>query len=241
MQNFRVDLQGQAAVITGAGAGIGQAIALALAEAGARVVVNDLNPDRADNTAERIQAAGGTAVAFDGDITNRYQVAALIERARDSFGRITLWVNAAGVYKAEPLTKVDEWDWRRQIEVNVIGAFFCVQLMGRVMAEEGGGAFVNLLSSHNTLAQGIGYMAGKAGMAGLTRQAARELAPHNIRVNAVAFAAVPDSDMPNPTPQNALGRLGTPQDVANAVLFLCSDAAAFITGQTLHVDGLLLA
>lgn len=240
MPNFHVDLTGQAAVVTGAGAGIGQAIALALAAAGAQVVCNDLNPDRADDTAERIRAAGGQAVAFDGDITNRYQVSALIERARDTYGRIALWVNAAGVFKAEPLAKIDEWDWRRQIEVNIVGAFFCVQLMGRVMADEGGGAFVNLLSSHATLAQGVGYVTGKAGMAGLTRQAARELAPHNIRVNAVAFAAIPDSDMPNPTHQNALGRLGTPQDVANAVLFLCSDAAAFITGQTLHVDGLLL-
>lgn len=240
MPDFSVNLSNKTAVVTGAGAGIGRAIAQALASAGAQVVVNDLNPDRADQTADLIRAAGGNATAFDGDISNRYQVSALIERARDTYGQVNLWVNAAGVFKDEAIAKIDEWDWRRQIDVNIVGTFFCVQLVGRVMADEGGGAIVNLASSHATLPQGIGYLTGKAGIVGLTQQAARELAPHRIRVNAVGFAGIPDSDMPAPTPHNALGRLGAPQDVAHAVLFLCSDAASFITGQTLHVDGLLL-
>ena len=163
MPNFLVDFSGKTAIITGAGAGIGKAAALALAQAGASVILNDLNPDRVDRLVAEITASGGKAVGFDGDISNRFQVAALIERARDAFGQIHFLVNAAGVYKAEPLAVIDEWDFRRQVEVNLIGSFFCVQLMSRVMAEEGGGAIVNLASALG-YPNAIGYVSSKAGV-----------------------------------------------------------------------------
>lgn len=236
-----VDLSGQCALVTGAGAGVARAVALALAAAGASVVVNDQNPDRVDEVVDEIIAAGGQAIGVQGDITNRFQVAALIERARDEYGRVHLFVNGAGVYRADPLMTLDEWDWRRQIEVNIIGAFFCVQLISRVMADEGGGVILNLSSTAgnpDTLPQGIGYVTGKAGMVAMTRQAARELAPAGIRVNALCIGNVAENDMPVMLPlTNALQRVGTTEEAAQAALFLLSDAASFITGQALTVDG----
>ena len=147
MSAFRVDLSGQTAIVTGAGADTGRATALALAEAGAAVVVNDMNPDRAERVAAEIEAAGGRALGWQADITNRFQAASLIETARDHFGRIHILVNAAGALNTTPVLRLDEWDWRRLIEVNLTGAFFCSQLLGRVMADEGGGVIVNIASN----------------------------------------------------------------------------------------------
>lgn len=237
MSQFNVSLNNKTAIVTGAGAGIGRAVALALGRAGAAVGVNDINPDRAASVAEAIHEAGGQAVDFQGDISNRFQAAALIERTRDAFGSVHILVNAAGVYHNREFSRVDEWDWRRQIDVNLTGAFFCTQLISRVMTEElGGGVIVNIAAANwnDTLESGVGYVASKAGMVGLTRQSARELAP--VRVNAVCPGHIDGDDMPV-APDNMLKRLGTPEDVADVVLFLCSDAARFITGQTLHVDG----
>ena len=234
---FNVDLSGHAALVTGAGADVGKAVALALAASGASVLVNDINPDKIETIAEEIAAAGGRAVPFHGDVANRFQASAMIEAARDAFGRVDILVNAAGVFKGGAMATLDEWDWRRVIDVNLTGAFFCTQLLGRVMAEEGGGVIVNIASTaghNNTLPHGISYVASKAGMIGLTKQSARELAPHGIRVNAVC---VGNLEGEVETPQNAQGRTGTAEEIASVVLFLCSDAARFITGQAINVDG----
>lgn len=236
MSSFQVDLRGQTALVTGAGADLGRAIALALAQAGASVGVNDLNPDRVETVAGQIQAAGGQAVAVQGDVCNRFQASASIERTRDAFGRIHILVNAAGVYQARPLAKLDEWDWRRQVDVNLTGTFFMTQLTGRVMSDEGGGCIVNLGTAARSLAEGAGYIATNAGVIGLTQQAARELAPAGIRVNAVCPGNIAEDAMP-PIGANLLDRAGTAADVTGVVLFLCSDAAAFMTGQSLTVDG----
>ncbi len=241
MSTFSVDLRDQAAVVTGAGAGVGKAVALALARCGAAVLVNDLNPDRCDDVVAEIHSFGGRAVDFQGDVSNRFQASAMIEHAREAFGRIHLLVNAAGAFKTGSALLLDEWDWRRLVDVNLTGTFFCSQLLGRVMAEAGGGVMVNLGSTaalSHTLAEGVAFTATKAGIIGLTRQLAREYAASGIRVNAVCPGLIADDDLPGTAPaQIPLGRAGTPQDVANAVLFLCSDAAAFMTGQTLIIDG----
>jgi 3-oxoacyl-[acyl-carrier protein] reductase len=190
---------------------------------------------------EEILGNGGRAIAWQADVCNRYQAAGMIEQARETFGRIHFLVNAAGTYKHDPIHKLDEWDWRRLIDVNLTGTFFMCQLLGRVMADEGGGVMVNLASTvgfTGTLPEGIAYASSKAGVIGLTKQTALEYAPRNIRVNAVCPANVLEDDMPTPDiARIPLARAGTPEDVANAVLFLCSDAASFITGQTLIVDG----
>ncbi|MGQ9887250.1 MAG: SDR family NAD(P)-dependent oxidoreductase [Aggregatilineales bacterium] len=242
MPAFTVDLSGRAALVTGAGADVGRAIALALAAAGAAVLTNDLNPDRAERTAQEIISAGGRAVGWQADVSNRFQVGSMVEAARDAFGRIDILVNAAGVFSPVPMPQLDEWDWRRIVDVNLTGAFFCCQLVGRVMADEGGGVIVNIASTAGyplPLPSGVGYVATKAGLIGLTRQAAQELARAGVRVNAVCPGSVAESaeQAAGPPPANALGRWGAPEEVADVVLFLCSDAARFIVGQAIHVDG----
>lgn len=239
MSQTRFDFSGKTVIITGAGSGVGRAIAFAFARAGASVSVNDINPDRVTTVADEIKAGGGHAFGWQADIANRFQASALIERTRDEFGSVHLLVNAAGAYRATPFDKIDEWDWRRLIDVNLTGAFFMTQLISRVMGDDGGGAIVNLAYTfaQSTTPDGAAYTASKAGLLGLTRQAARELAPRGIRVNAVCPGSLEDDDMPAANTPNALARSGTPQEVASAVLFLCSDAASFITGQALHVDG----
>lgn len=240
MTNFSVDLHGQTAIVTGAGADIGRAIALTLAKAGAQVVVNDLNPDRTERVAEEISAAGGTAFGWQADVANRFQVGSLIENARDKFGRIHILINAAGTVKLGAMAKLDEWDWRRLLDVNLTGAFFCSQLVGRVMADEGGGVIINIASTAghpNPLDEGIAYVASKSGLIGMTKQCAREFAPMGIRVNAICPGHIEGNETPSASATNALGQLGTADDIANAALFLCSDAARFIIGQAINVDG----
>ncbi|MBL8165380.1 MAG: SDR family oxidoreductase [Anaerolineae bacterium] len=240
MSRFTVDLHGQTAIVTGAGADVGRATALALAAAGANVVVNDINPDRAEQVAAAITEQGGSAFPWQADISNRFQVGSLIETARDRYGRIHILVNAAGALKLGAMAQLDEWDWRRLLEVNLTGAFFCTQLIGRVMADEGGGVIITLAASAghpNPLPEGVGYVASKAGVIGMTKQCAREFAPLGIRVNAVCPGNVPEGTPPDTPPNNAQQRYGTPDEVAAVVLFLCSDAARFITGQAINVDG----
>ncbi len=240
MNSFSVDLTGQTAIVTGAGADVGRAIALVLAQAGAAVVVNDLNPDRAEIVTKEIIDAGGKATAWQADVSNRFQVGSLVEAARDAYGRLHMVINAAGVFKGGPLPKFDEWDWRRVMEINLTSAFFVSQLAGRVMADEGGGIIVNVASTAghpNPIADGVGYVASKAGLIGLTKQTAREFAPLGIRVNAVCPGNIAEGAVPETLPNNAQARYGTPDEIASVVLFLCSDAARFITGQAINVDG----
>lgn len=240
MNTFHVDLTGQTAIVTGAGADIGRAIAVSLARAGAAVMVNDLNPDRVDKVVNEITAAGGRAAGWQADVSNRFQVSALIETTRDTYGKINIVVNASGAFKVGPMPRLDEWDWRRMLEMNLTSAFFMSQLVGRVMADEGGGVIVNIASTAghpNPLPDGVAYVASKSGLIGFTKQCAREFAPLGIRVNAVCPGNIALTETPSAPPNNAQARYGTPDEIAGVVLFLCSDAARFITGQSINVDG----
>ncbi len=223
MSHFEVDLAGKTALVTGAGAGNGRAIALALAANGASVSVIDLNIERADDVAKIIRARGGSSLPLQADVSNRFQVANAIERTRDAFGKIDILVYASSILHAEPMLHIDEWNWRRQIDVNITGAFFCMQLVGRVMADEGGGRIVNLAAVEayeSSLPAGIGYITGNAGLIGMTRQAARELAPYRIRVNCIT-AKTED---------------GNNAELVDAALFLCSQHAKSVSGQVLAVN-----
>jgi NAD(P)-dependent dehydrogenase (short-subunit alcohol dehydrogenase family) len=242
--------EGKVVIITGAGRGIGRAIAQAFAARGARVAANDISPVNLDETVASIRAMGGQARAYIADVAQKMAVQTMIEQVRDDWQRIDILVNNAGVEPHTPLLELDEWDWRRTLEVNLSGPFLTMQSVGRVMREEGGGIIVNI-SSIAGRAHGLkdrsAYVASKMGLIGLTREAARELAAYNIRVNAVCPGVI-ETEMTAQLRQNQavvsrwledipLGRLGKPEDVAGVVLFLCSEEAAYLNGQAINIDG----
>lgn len=248
-----MQLTNKVAIVTGAGQGIGAAIAKVLAAAGARVAVNDLNPDRARKTAVFIQQTGGQAIAIAADVANKYQCVHLIETTRAEWGQLDILVNNAAVEPVASILKMDEWDWSRCMEVNLKGTFFMSQLCGRVMAEENrerGGAIVNIASTAGVsvpLVNRAAYCASKAGMVGFARECAREFAAYGIRVNTV-LPGIIDTPLTEPLQEDEallarwrqeipLGRLGLADEVAQTVLFLCSDASSYMTGSTLTVDG----
>jgi len=253
---MNIDLTGKIALVTGAGRGIGKAIAVGLAHSGATVAINDVNPDACERVAAEIQSAGwhasrtASAAAFHADVSNKHAVQAMIDGVLNLWGGLDLLINNAGVEPHASLLTLDEWDWRRTIDVNLTGPFFALQSIGRVMRESGGGAIVNIASIAGRaggLRDRSAYVASKMGLIGLTREAAREFAPYNIRVNAVCPGVI-ETEMTAALRQNEAmmrkwleeipaGRLGTVDDVVSLVLFLCSDGAAYLTGQAINVDG----
>ncbi len=238
------------ALVTGAGRGIGRALARALAEAGACVAVNDINPDSCLKTADEITACGGQAAAFHADVANKLAVQAMLIDIEDRWGRVDILINNAGVEPHKPIIQLDEWDWNRTLDVNLKGAFLCSQSAGRMMQAQGGGVIVNIASIAGRAAglrDRSAYVASKTGLIGFTRECAREFAAYNIRVNAVCPGVIVtemtahlrenETQMKKWLEDIPLGRLGEPDDVTGLVLFLCSDAARYITGQAIHVDG----
>lgn len=237
-------------LVTGAGRGIGQAIALAFAQAGARVAVNDINPDSCAKTTEAIVTSGGQALACHADVANKLAVQAMLIDIEDRWGRVDILINNAGVEPHQPIVQLDEWDWNRTLDVNLKGAFICSQSVGRMMQQQGGGAIVNIASIAGRAAglrDRSAYVASKTGLIGFTKECAREFAAYNIRVNAVCPGVIMtamtaqlrenEAQMQKWLEDIPLGRLGDPEDVTGLVLFLCSDAARYITGQAINVDG----
>jgi NAD(P)-dependent dehydrogenase (short-subunit alcohol dehydrogenase family) len=244
------EFESKVVMVTGAGRGIGRALATGFARAGASVAANDLAPGGLDRTVEVIQGEGGTVQGFVADVANKMQVQMMIEDVRDAFGRIDILINNAGVEPHASLLALDEYDWDRTLAVNLKGPFLTMQSVGRVMADEGGGVMVNIASiagrAHG-LKDRAAYVASKSGLIGLTREAAREFAAHGIRVNAVCPGVIETEMTAKLREDEAMmarwladipeGRLGLPEDVVGLVMFLCSDAAAYVTGQAINVDG----
>ncbi|WP_423226531.1 3-oxoacyl-[acyl-carrier-protein] reductase [Candidatus Amarolinea aalborgensis] len=240
-------LQDRVALITGSARGIGRATALAFAAEGAQVIVCDMDAAGGEQTAADIRTAGGRALFVQVDVTDRASVDALVQAAQAHFGRIDVLVNNAGVLRDRSLLKMTEQDFDFVINVNLKGVFNCTQAVAPLLAAQGSGVILNA-SSVVGVSGNYGqtnYVASKAGVIGMTRVWARELGPKGVRVNAVApgfistemLAGIPDKVMEELKAKISLRRLGRPEDIANAYVFLASDEAAYITGHVLHVDG----
>jgi 3-oxoacyl-[acyl-carrier protein] reductase len=241
-------LAGKTALVTGASRGIGRAIALKLAEAGANIVVNYAGSEgAASETVAQVKALGRDAIMVRANVSNSEDVAEMFKAALDHFGTIDILVNNAGITRDNLLMRMKEEEWDEVIDTNLKGVFNCLKAATRPMMKQRSGKIINITSVVGVLGNPgqANYVAAKAGVIGLTKTAARELASRGITVNAVApgfidtemTAVLPEDVKGNLISQIPLARLGQTEDIANVVLFLASDAANYMTGQTLHVDG----
>ena len=239
-------LDGQTALVTGGGRGIGRAIALALGEAGAEVVVNySSSASAADDVVATITAAGGKAYALQANVSIEEEVDGLIKTVLDRSGRLYVLVNNAGITRDGLLMRMKTSDWQSVIDLNLSGVFLCTRAVARPMLKQKSGRIINITSVVGLMGNAgqANYAAAKAGVIGLTRSTAKELASRGITVNAVApgFIATDmtkDLDADSILKDIPLGTFGTQEQVAGAVRFLAADsAAAYITGQVLQVDG----
>jgi len=242
------ELEGRVALVTGGSRGIGAAVCMELAAAGAEVAVNySSSADAANEVCAAVREAGGTAHAVAGDISTAEGAAALVAKVESDVGPIAILVCNAGITRDNLIMKLTDDDWESVINTNLSGAFFTCRAVARPMLKRRGGAIVTMSSVvgvHGNAGQ-TNYAASKAGLIGLTKSLAKELGSRGIRVNAIApgyIATVltdvlPDAAKAAILSQTPLGRLGEPPDVARAVRFLVSDAAGFVTGDVLAVDG----
>lgn len=240
--------EGKAAIVTGASRGIGREIALHLANEGAKVAVNySGSKEKADEVVELIKNAGGEAFAIQADVSNQESVKNMIDETIATFGSIDILVNNAGITRDNLLMRMKEDEWDDVININLKGVFLCTKGVTRQMMRQRAGKIVNVASIVGVSGNPgqANYVAAKAGVIGLTKTTAKELATRNINVNAVAPGFI-TTDMTEALSEDVqkqmlanipLGKLGSPENVAKTVLFLLSDDAAYITGQTIHVDG----
>jgi 3-oxoacyl-[acyl-carrier protein] reductase len=245
-----IQLNGRRAIVTGGAAGIGREIALALAQAGATIAVCDLVQEATERVAAEIAATGGTARGYAVDVADVAGVQRVCEAVAADLGGIEILINNAGITRDNLLMRMSDEDFDRVLSVNLKGAFNFIKASCRVMMKARWGRIINIASVIGQMGNAgqANYAAAKAGMIGLTKSAAKELAARNITVNAVApgFIATAMTEKLDPTVREAyvngipLKRAGTPVDVANACLFLASDLAAYITGQVIRVDGGML-
>jgi 3-oxoacyl-[acyl-carrier protein] reductase len=234
-------------VITGGGRGIGRETALMMAREGAKVVVCDRDLDSVNALAAEIGGLGGEALAFAVDVTNRAQIAEMVETVKAKFGRIDVLVNNAGITQDATLMKMTEEQWDRVIDINLKGVFNCTQAVVPQMIEQGKGKIINassVVGVYGNFGQ-TNYAATKAGVIGMTKSWAKELARKGVTANAVApgfimtdmTSAMPEKVLTLMQEKTPIGRLGQAADIAKAYLFLASDDADFITGQVIGVDG----
>jgi NAD(P)-dependent dehydrogenase (short-subunit alcohol dehydrogenase family) len=249
--NENGDFTGKVAFVTGAASGIGRATALAFARAGASVVVADVSEQDNQDTARRIEDRGGRALPVRCDVTRSDEVKAALDQAVEAFGRLDIAFNNAGAEQEPKATaQITEHEWDRILAINLCGVFLCMKYEIPLMLQQGAGVIVNNSSGAGIRAFGHGaaYAAAKHGVVGLTKDAALDYAPSRIRINAVCPGIIDTAMMERFTggtsegrdrviAQEPVGRMGKPEEIAAAVVWLCSDAAAFVVGHAMVIDG----
>jgi 3-oxoacyl-[acyl-carrier protein] reductase len=240
-------LAGRVAIVTGGSRGIGAAITALLAEDGAAVVVSGRDGDRLERAVKDLTAGGASVVGVVADAASREDAERLVDTAKQRFGRLDVLINNAGITRDTLLVRMKDEDWDRVMDVNLRGAFFMMRAATKLMMRQKSGRIVNIASTAGAMGNAgqANYSAAKAGLIGLTKSAARELAHWSILVNAVApglietdlTATVPEAARQALLAQVPLGRIGTAREVAEVVRFLVGDGATYITGQVFHVNG----
>ena len=240
-------VQDKVALVTGASRGIGRSIALALAAEGAKIVAVDIDLQATEAFVAELKASGAEAVAVQGNVTVADDVERMVNVAKETFDRVDILVNNAGITRDALLLRMKDEDWDAVLDVNLKGAFLCTRAVAKLMTKQRSGRIINIASVVGQMGNAgqANYCASKAGLMGLTRSNARELAKRNITVNAVAPGFIA-TDMTDALPEQVrqelaaqipLARLGSADDIAHTVLFLASDQSGYITGQVIGVNG----
>jgi NAD(P)-dependent dehydrogenase (short-subunit alcohol dehydrogenase family) len=241
-------LKNRIAIVTGAGQGIGRALALGLAREGAKVVIADIDEENAVAVKHEIETRGGTAKALGTDVSDETSVQAMVDDSLREFGRLDILINNAGIFPVSSVEEMREEDWDRVIGTNLVGAFLCSRAVASTLLEQGSGRVITMTSGRafQGAKNAAHYASSKAGIIGFSKSLALELAPRQITVNVIC-PGITDTAQPRghqseeqmyaQAQKIPFGRIGQPEDLVGTAVFLASDAAAFVTGQTLIVNG----
>ena len=243
-----MELANKTAIVTGSGRGLGKAIALKLASMGAAIVLNDIaSSDAVDETCEEFKAAGYRVAVAKGDVRSPDDTRQMCKLAVDTFGSLDILVNNAGITRDKPLAMMSEEDWDAVLDINLKGSFLCTKAASKHMIKQRSGKIINVASVAGVMGNPgqANYSASKAGLIGLTKSTAKELAARNITCNAVAPGVIiskmtdvlPEKVKENYLNNIPLSRFGTPEDVAAVIAFLACAASDYVTGQVIHIDG----
>lgn len=234
-----MNLRGKVAIVTGGGRGIGREIALLFASEGAKITVAARSSDQIANVIKEIIDQGGEVVGACADVANEDEVRKMVDETIEKFGRVDMLVNNAGIIEPGPIASVDSERWRRVIEVNLIGAFYCSKAVTPILIEQGWGRIINMSSRSGKIGRPslTAYCASKHGILGLTKALAEELAPFNITVNAICPGVV-ETDMISETIRQQVGdKIIKPSQIAELALYLAGDSASAITGEAINIFG----
>ena len=241
-----MQIKGRVALITGSASGMGRGTAEVMAQHGVKIVINDVDQSKVDEVVKGIKEAGGEVMGVVADITNKAEVEAMFKQVVDTYGRIDILVNNAGIFRDKALLKMTEEDWDKVLDVDLKGVFLCSQEAVKYMREQAYGRIINISSRAWLGGPGqANYSAAKAGVVALTRTLALELGRRGITVNCIPpgmimtplYYALPEATRERLREGAPMGRLGSPRDIARAVMFFASDEAGYINGQTMYVCG----